>query len=45
VAVDEGELLTLDGHRGWVLMGAARTEREAPAELLARLAVLRARAG
>ena len=45
VAVDEGAQLTLDGHRGWVLMGAARTEREAPAELLARLAVLRARTG
>lgn len=45
VVLAEGDLLTLDGHRGCVLRGAARTEREVPVELLARLAALRGGVG
>jgi pyruvate,orthophosphate dikinase len=44
VEMGEGEPVTLDGHRGVVYRGAVRTVREAPAELLQRLAALRARA-
>lgn len=45
VVVAEGDLLTLDGHRGGILRGAARTEQEVPTALLARLAALRSGAG
>ena len=41
--IAEGELLTLDGHDGAVYRGAARTVREVPAGLLARLQALRSR--
>lgn len=37
----EGDLITLDGHTGAVYLGAARTVREVPEDLLARLATLR----
>jgi pyruvate,orthophosphate dikinase len=42
VQMAEGEVLTLDGHTGAIYRGAARTVSEAPAELLSRLAALRA---
>ena len=41
VELAEGEVLTLDGHSGAIYQGAARTVRELPADLLARLARLR----
>lgn len=37
----EGELLTLDGNEGAIYAGAAQTQTEYPAELLARLDALR----
>ena len=37
----EGEVLTLDGHRGEIYAGALRVERRVPAGLLERLAALR----
>ncbi len=37
----EGELITLDGHRGLVFAGALQVVREAPAALMRRLARLR----
>ena len=37
----EGDVLTLDGNTGAIYAGAARTETEVPAELLARLQALR----
>jgi pyruvate,orthophosphate dikinase len=42
VELAEGEVLTLDGHSGAIYRGAARTVSEASADLLARLAALRA---
>lgn len=39
----EGEVLTLDGNSGAIYAGAARTVREAPADLLRRLDALRGR--
>lgn len=42
VELAEGEVLTLDGHTGAIYRGAARTVSEAPADLLKRLAALRA---
>ncbi len=42
VELPEGELLTLDGGSGAIYRGAARTVRELPQELMARLAALRA---
>lgn len=42
VELPEGETITLDGHRGAVYRGMVRTVREVPAELLGRLARLRA---
>lgn len=42
--VREGDTLTLDGNEGLVYAGATRTVREEPADLLARLAALRASA-
>jgi hypothetical protein len=41
-AVPRADLLTLDGNTGAVFEGAARTVSEAPAELLQRVAALRA---
>jgi pyruvate, orthophosphate dikinase len=41
VSFHEGDLLTLDGNEGALYAGAAQTEIEYPAELLARLATLR----
>jgi len=40
--LQEGDVLTLDGHQGAVWLGAVRTVREAPQALLSRLAQLRA---
>ena len=40
----EGEVITLDGHRGAVYRGQVRTVHEAPAGLLQRLALLRGEA-
>jgi len=39
--LNEGEILTLDGHTGAIWQGAASTVQEVPADLLARLALLR----
>lgn len=39
----EGDLLTLDGNEGCIYAGAARTEWDCPAELLAELGAMRAR--
>lgn len=41
VELPEGELLTLDGGSGAIYRGAARTVRELPQALMARLAALR----